>query len=225
MQLRYRSYRYRYRYQYTSISTYPDIEETSIITFCTSISTYPDIEKTSISTFQLRYRGGSISTILRYRRSKTYTDIDVLRFDIDVLIDSSGPGSCTGRAADRDCTGSCIYLLVNDCSEGVFTPREGRAAARAACIGPGGRTAPAQAGPGAGAPAGAAGSPPVVAAAPADASAALHHEVLSIGRHTRRRRRHRNQDSQHIPRVVKPTLRADARDLASRRVSRMRMLA
>ena len=138
MQLQYQSYRYRYRHWYTSISTYPDIEETSISTFCTTISTHPDIEKTSISTFQLRYRGGSISTILRYRRSKTYTDIDVLRFDIDVLIDSSGPGSCTGRAADHDCTGSCIYVLVNECSEGVFTPREGRAAARAASIGPGG---------------------------------------------------------------------------------------
>ncbi len=49
--------------------------------------------------------------------------------------------------------------------------------------------------------------------------------MLLIGRHTRRRLRHRNQDSQHIPRVVKPTLRADTRDLVSRRVSRMRMLA
>jgi hypothetical protein len=113
----------------------------------------PILKKRRYRRFVLRYRRSPILKKRRYRRFnfdigvaryrrffdidvQKHTDIDVLRFDIDVLIDSSGPGSCTGREADHDCTGSCIYVLVNDCSEGVFTPREGRAAARAASIGP-----------------------------------------------------------------------------------------
>ncbi len=46
---------------------------------------------------------------------KSYTDIDVFCFDVDVLIDSSG--------AIAGC--SLVLLLGTECSEGIITPREG----------------------------------------------------------------------------------------------------
>jgi hypothetical protein len=55
-------------------------------------------------------------------------DIDVLHFEIDILIDFSGAGPAS--AGQQNAIAGCSSVLGTDCSECVFTPRGGRTAPR-----------------------------------------------------------------------------------------------